>query len=99
MSQYIFTASAKKDLKEITDYLVRYSPSAARKIKDKLQKQCERLAVFPQMGQSCEYLMPGLRSFPVENYLIFYCIISEKIVIVRILNGYRDLEAIFSNLE
>ena len=37
-----------------------------------------------------------LRSFLVEDYLIFYRVVSGNIEIVRIVSGYRDIELLFS---
>lgn len=48
------------------------------------------------MGQKCDELEPDIRSFPVENYIIFYPPIDDGVQIVRVISGYRDLEVIFS---
>ena len=47
------------------------------------------------MGQNCNNFTSGLRSFPVENYLIFYRPIDGGVDVVRIVSGYRDLETVF----
>lgn len=47
------------------------------------------------MGQSFNNFASGLRSFPVEDYLIFYRPIDGGVEVVRIVNGYRDLETVF----
>jgi toxin ParE1/3/4 len=47
------------------------------------------------MGQNRDNLQLGLQSFPVEDYLIFYRVISGKVQVLRILSGYRNLETIF----
>ncbi len=47
------------------------------------------------MGQSSDTFASGLRSFPVENYLIFYRPIDGGVEGVRIVSGYRDLETVF----
>ena len=49
------------------------------------------------MGRRRDELLPTLRSFPVDDYLIFYRPIVEGIEVVRIVSGYRDLEALFSD--
>ncbi len=49
------------------------------------------------MGQSCDDFERSLRSFPVENYWIFYRPIDGGVEIVRVVSGYRDLEVIFSS--
>ena len=47
MSRYRLTVPAKQDLKEINEYLARYSPAAARSLKEKIKQQCQLLADFP----------------------------------------------------
>lgn len=57
----------------------------------------DTLAQFPSMGRRRDELLPALRSFPVDDYLIFYRQIAEGIEVVRIVSDYRDLEALFSD--
>lgn len=44
----------------------------------------------PNLGPLREDLAPGLRFFPVGNYLIFYLLKDDKIVVVRVFHGARD---------
>jgi hypothetical protein len=37
----------------------------------------------------------GFRSFPVEEYLVVYCIEDRDVLILRVVHGRRDLEALF----
>ncbi|MDZ8107589.1 MAG: type II toxin-antitoxin system RelE/ParE family toxin [Nostoc sp. DedQUE12a] len=97
MSRYVLTIPAKQDLKKINRYIIRYNPDAARRFNEKIKQQCKLLADFPNMGRSCENLGSGLRSFPVEDYLIFYRPIDGGVEVTRILSGYQDLETIFSS--
>jgi toxin ParE1/3/4 len=62
---------------------------------DSIRKKCKLVADFPEMGRSYEELIPGLRGFVVENYIIFYVVVGDSAQILRIVNGYRDLEKIF----
>ncbi|MBW4672442.1 MAG: type II toxin-antitoxin system RelE/ParE family toxin [Cyanomargarita calcarea GSE-NOS-MK-12-04C] len=48
------------------------------------------------MGRSFDYLAPSLKGFAVGNYIIFYRPIESGIEVERVLNGYRDLDALFS---
>ena len=48
-------------------------------------------------GHACGQLAPELRSFPEGNYLIFYKPIHRGIVVVRVLSGYRDIEALLGS--
>jgi len=99
MSRYLITLPAKQDLREINNYLTRFSPVAVRQINEKIKQQFKRLADFPNMGQSCNQLSEGLRRFPIEDYLIFYRPISNGVEIVRVVSGYRNIEAIFADQE
>ena len=51
------------------------------------------------MGKKRDELLPYLRSFPVENYLIFYRPIEEGIEVLRVVSGYRDLKRLFDDEE
>ena len=47
------------------------------------------------MGRRRDELFPMVRSFPVDNYLIFYRPITEGIEILREVSGYQDLTRLF----
>jgi toxin ParE1/3/4 len=47
------------------------------------------------MGRQRDELYPGLRSVPLEDYLIFYRLVPNGIEVMRVVGGYRDLEALF----
>lgn len=49
------------------------------------------------MGRRRDELLPSLRSFPVDDYLIFYRPIAGGIEILRVVSGYRDLNALFEH--
>ncbi|MBD2532624.1 type II toxin-antitoxin system RelE/ParE family toxin [Nostoc flagelliforme FACHB-838] len=95
MSRYVLTIPAKQDLKEINRYIMRYNPDVARRLNEKIKQQCKLLADFPNMGQSFNNFASDLRSFPVEDYLIFYRPVDGGVEVVRIVSGYRDLETVF----
>ena len=39
----------------------------------------------------------GLRSFPVDRYVIFYLQDQDCLRIVRVLHGARDVDAVFAD--
>jgi len=49
---------------------------------------------FPLSGASWSHLAPDLRVIFHDNYAIYYLPRAEEIVIVRVLHGSRDAEAI-----
>ncbi|MEA5539477.1 type II toxin-antitoxin system RelE/ParE family toxin [Limnoraphis robusta Tam1] len=95
MSLYILSAPARKDLQEITKYLLKFSVNAANHFIDNFEEKCRLLVDFPEMGRCREELAPSLRSLPVDKYVIFYRPIKNGIQIERVLSGYRDFESIF----
>jgi len=46
-------------------------------------------------GGRREELAPGIQSFPLGHYIIFYRAVASAIEIVRVLHGARDIENIF----
>lgn len=70
-------------------------PSTADRFIDRIDRKLRMLARSPGVGRAREQLGPGLRSFPIGNYLIFYRAVPDGIVVVRVLSGYRDLDALF----
>ncbi|MEW6492097.1 MAG: type II toxin-antitoxin system RelE/ParE family toxin [Cyanobacteriota bacterium] len=99
MSRYVLSAPARQDLKEIKNYLVRFSLGAASRFLDAFEEKCRLLVDFPDMGRTREELAPNLRSLPVDKYVIFYRPIKNGIQVERVLSGYRDFEEIFSEDE
>ncbi len=49
------------------------------------------LTTHPESGRKRNEIKTGLRSFPHSSHVIFYRIFEDKIRIVRILHGSRDL--------
>ena len=95
MSRYRFTARASRDLDEIYEFIARDRPQAAAGVLDLIERKCEALVRFPEMGASREELAPRLRSFPVGKYVIFYRPAKDGIEVIRILHGARDIPSIF----
>lgn len=96
MSKYFISTQAKYDLRDIKNYIARDNLGAARRFVETFRNQCNLIAKSPRMGRSYEELAPGLRGFVIGNYIIFYRPIANGITVERLLSGYRDLEAIFS---
>lgn len=53
------------------------------------------MANFPNMGRKRDELYSSLRSFPVDDYVIFYYVIEGGIEIQRIVSGYRNSDGLF----
>jgi toxin ParE1/3/4 len=56
------------------------------------------LAGHPYVGRRRDHdLRPGLRSFPVGEYVIIYRIEGDDVMILHVAHGRRDLEALFGD--
>src|SRR5919199_5434721 len=97
MSSYSFSDEAVRDLDEICNYIAQNNPSAASKLFDAIRKKCKVVASFPNMGKGYEKLVPELRGFTVDDYIIFYYPREDGIDVSRVISGYRDLESLFSD--
>ncbi|NMG08316.1 type II toxin-antitoxin system RelE/ParE family toxin [Brasilonema sp. UFV-L1] len=95
MSRVIRTPEAKNDLKELWNYIADFSEERADSYLRMLDEKMQTLAQFPLMGKECAELLEGLRSFPVNNYVIFYRPIDNGIEVIRVLHGARDIESLF----
>jgi toxin ParE1/3/4 len=97
MGRLVVRPQALTDLDDIFDYIAEDSVDRAIAFVRKLYGQMETIAASPSMGRRRDALLPGLRSFPHGNYLIFYLPLDDGVDVVRVLNGARDLEALFQN--
>lgn len=74
MPQAIIRPSAEADLAEIWGYIGQASPESADRLVDRIYQTCrETLAFNSRLGRTRDELSPGLRSFVVEEYIIFHC--------------------------
>ncbi|OWY66762.1 plasmid stabilization protein [cyanobacterium TDX16] len=90
------TAPASRDIESIIDDVADNSGfDVAERILERINQKCITLANFPNMGRRRDELAPGLRSFPVDAYLIFYRLVENGIEVERVVSGYRDLDTLF----
>ena len=85
---------AEEDFREIWRYIAQDNPDAADALLRRIDERLLLYADNPRMGTSRESWSPGLRSFPVGRYIVFYRIVSEGIELVRVLHGMRDLPSL-----
>lgn len=91
---------AANDLDNIWIYVARESGSLeiANRLIDSITDRFFLLASHPQVGRARnDDLGPGMRSFPVGEYVIVYRIEDENVLILRVVHGRRDLEALFGD--
>ena len=95
MLRILRSPEAENDLDEIWWFIAQDNPGNADKLIDEIESTSRKLARFKSMGRNRDELHPGLQSFPVGKYLIFYMPINGGIEIVRVLHGMMDIDALF----
>lgn len=94
----IITPRAEADINGIAFYIARESGSGdkAYQFAEKLRDKCKHLASLPfAIGIKRNELLPGLYSYAYGNYLIFYECTEEVMRVISIIEGHRDVDAIF----
>jgi len=86
---------AEEDLIGIWLRIASDSPRHADRYLDLLDEKLRLPASSPRMGRLHPELGPGLRGFPVDDYIVFYREASPGVEIVRVLHGARDIDSLF----
>jgi toxin ParE1/3/4 len=85
------------DLDEIWCYIAKGSGimEVADRLVDSITDRFPLLAAHPHMGRARDAdLRPGLRSFAVGEYVIIYRFEQEAVVILRVIHGNRNIQAV-----
>ena len=95
MLRYRIAPQAIDDMRDIWCYIAQDNPTAADKMLDSFDDAFEMLRSLPDSGRIRDELLPGVRSYPVGNYLIFYRHWPDWLEIYRIIHGNKDLDTEF----
>lgn len=90
------TRRAAEDLFEIWDYIAGDNVDAADRMVRKIEDIFTSLYESPMMGRdrSEDLSVPGLRSFPLDEYSIFYYPqAAEGVLIVRVWHSAKRIRA------
>jgi toxin ParE1/3/4 len=88
---------AEAELENIWYYVATESGSTgvADRLIDSITERFYLLASHPHIGRHRdEDLRPGLRSFPVGEYVILYRTEDKDVLILHVFRGSRDIEAL-----
>jgi|SRR5271157_3759588 len=92
MKEYVLSIGAELDLDEIWEYIAHDNIEAADRWIGKLFDAFEALALTPGMGHKRQDLTDvPILFWPVGAYLILYRIQTERIEIVAVTQGARDI--------
>jgi toxin ParE1/3/4 len=86
--------AADEDLIRIWGHIADESKVAADRVYDRIVERIFDLADFPDMGPGRSEIAVDLRSLTVMNYIILYRVEMDRVVIVRVVHGARDLSSL-----
>lgn len=91
----VLTAEALGDLEAIGDYIARDNPARARSFVGELLGKARAIADLPKgFPLVPRYADLGIRRRIYGHYMIFYRVEAARIVILHILHGAQDYEAL-----
>lgn len=89
------SAEAEYDLETIGDYIARDNPERALSFLHELRSKCLGLADMPERFPLVpRYEATGVRRRVHGDYLIFFRVEAEKVVIIHILHGAQNYSTI-----
>ena len=84
------------DVQDIVRYLRRRNPAAAVRFVEAFKSTVELICEMPHLGRTRADLgAPETRSWRVggfRNYVLFYEVLPDRLRLLRVLRGYRDLQ-------
>jgi toxin ParE1/3/4 len=89
---------AENDLTDIVSYIAAERPSAAEAQLAKIEKALNLLKRNPYLGKlpNDEHFMElGYRCLIIDEYLAFYTVEEQRVLVHRIIHGARDYRMLF----
>jgi toxin ParE1/3/4 len=101
--RYRLALQVVADLEGIADYLGHRSPTASDRVIDEVFRAFDSLADDPEAGTNIDHIRPHLRllvpSKPAANYLVFYYVVADSVMISAIIHAARDWIGMFDRGE
>jgi len=95
--RFIITPRAGEDYLEIWAYIAQGNIAAADRFIDTLKASHKTLAEFPGIGRLHPELGKDIRLFPVDKYVLIYRELPDRVELLRVLHGARDIPALFED--
>lgn len=98
MRRLVYLASVRADLVDILTYIAGESGSiaVAQGFVAQLRERCRELASKPgTLGRARPELHPEIRSVAHKGYVIFFRYVGDRLEVVNILEGHRDVDCYF----
>lgn len=91
----VLAAEAVGDLERIGDWIARDDPDRARSFVTELLEMTGELAEFSERFPLVpRYAEQGIRRRVHRNHLIIYRVEAERVVVIHVIHGARDYEAL-----
>ena len=99
--EVLITEGAEQDLESIYDYIVEFdSVKSAKYVLDRLLQTADTLRCFPERGSYPKELVElGMKEFRqtlFKPYRLIYRIAGNRVVIVLIADGRRDMQSVLA---
>ena len=86
---------ARTDIDDIAYYVsVESSIETADRLLESIYRKFLLLDQYPHAGRRRDDLRPGIWAFPAGEYIVLYRVEANDVVIVRVVRGSRDLDAL-----
>lgn len=96
--RYQLTASAQRDVDQITDFIAEDNVDAALRVLDALEEAFRQLAERPGMGHTrADLTARPVKFWSVYSYLIVYDPASSPLTVIAVLHGARDVENVLKS--
>ena len=83
------------DISEIGLYIARDNPERAITFTQALRLRCRELGEFPFSAPLRSDFGPDIRIAPYRGYLLVYVVRADRVEIIRVIHGARDLSNLF----
>jgi len=90
---------AEQDLVDLVSYLAAENSRASAEVLDHIEARLEALQSHPFVGRvphNAKLTALGYRVLVIDNYLVFYKVKGNVVLVYRILHGARDLLRLLS---
>ena len=102
MARLRYLETAREDPVGIATYIADRSGSrvVAERFADRSRGKCREIAEAPlSLGRPRPNLLPDIRTLTFGNYMIFFRYSGDTVEIVHVIEGHRDIEALFRKSE
>jgi toxin ParE1/3/4 len=88
----VVSLRARSDILAIHSYVAEYSLVAADRLLVRFSQRFDELCEFPFLGPDRSELRASLRGLLMDGYIAFYVVETDRIVIVRVIDGRMNIK-------